>query len=381
MVVEIDEMSRPMQASRGAELDALLAAAVDAIVTIDERGDITSFNPAAERLFGYDAEEVIGTPVACLMPEPHASQHDGYVKRYLREGDARVIGIGREVEGRHKSGQRLPIWLSIGEAVSPSGRSFVGIIRDLSDLRAAERERRLLESRLQHVGRFSLMGEMAAGIAHEINQPLSAIATYAQAAKRLSAGAQPDLASLAQACSAIAEQARRASQVIENLRSFIRKHEAELETLDVNRVIRDVLGLVEADARAGGVAVEADLTEGLPGVRGNAMQLQQVVLNLTRNAVEAMQEVGQGRRRLRLGTRAEGEGGVRIEVADSGPGVDPELAASIFHPFVTSKREGLGVGLAVSQTIVHAHGGTVSYAGLPEGGTVFRVSLPGHSGE
>jgi two-component system sensor kinase FixL len=364
------------ESARAAELNALLAVAAEAIVTMDQRGDITSINPAAERLFGYSSAEVVGSPVSRLMCEPDRSRHQDYLERYLETGKARIIGTGREVEALKKSGETVPIWLSVGEAVTEERKSFVAIMRELSTERAANRDQRLLESRLGHVARFSLVGEMAAGIAHEINQPLSAISTYAQAAIRLLASGDPDMGSLAEACTAISKQAQRASQVIENLRNFIRRHEADLQMLDVNEVIRDVMPLVEADVRAAGADIAVDMAAGLPQACADAVQLQQVVLNLTRNAVDAMREMAPDRRKLRIETRQDGPRQIRVAVSDTGPGVSPRLGEAIFHPFVTTKREGLGVGLAISRTIVQSHGGTLTYKNDPEGGAIFVISLP-----
>ena len=223
-----------------AELRALLDAAVDAIVMMDEQERITTFNLAAERLFGYKAAEVIGKDVALLMPEPHRSAHHGYVRHYLDTGERHIIGIGREVQGQRSNGETFPMSLSVGEARGPAGRRFVAIIRDLTAKHAAEQSARSLELRLSQVGRFNLMGEMAAGIAHEINQPLSAIATYAQAAKRMMEREQPDMQTLLDICKKIDEQALRAGRVLENLRKFIRKQEIQSEPIDVNRAIVDV---------------------------------------------------------------------------------------------------------------------------------------------
>jgi two-component system, LuxR family, sensor kinase FixL len=358
-----------------AELKALLAAAVDAIVTIDENGDITSYNAAAEKMFGYEAGEMIGTPVARLMGEPYRSAHKNYVDRYIATGEPHIIGFGREVEAVKKSGEVFPISLSVGEAQNGSHRRFVGIIRDLSRERAAETERRALEDRLAHVGRFSLMGEMAAGIAHEINQPLSAISTYAQAAARLIKLEKQDTEALAEACAAIAKQARRAGQVIENLRNFIRKQSVKHDPIDVNRTVRDVLPLVEVDARTAGIALETEFEADLPRVMGDTVQLQQVLLNLTRNAVDAMRDSRKKERGIRISTRANG-GRLEITVTDAGPGVPPRLGDAIFEPFVTTKKEGLGVGLAISRTIIRAHEGTLSFRANPSGGTMFTMSLP-----
>ena len=270
------------------ELQALLDAAVDAIIVIDDRGAITTFNAAAERLFGYAAAEVLGKPVDLLMPEPYHSEHKGYIDRYLATGEPRIIGIGREVLGRRANGETFPIALSVGEARDANGRRFVGIIRDLSAQKAAELRARSLEGRLAHVGRFDLMGEMAAGIAHEINQPLSAIATYAQAARRILEREQPAMTTLIDVCRKIDEQALRAGRVIENLRKFIKKQDVRTEPLDVNAVVRDIMNLVDADAHAEGIRVTTKYADDLAAVRGNAIQLQQVLLNLTRNAVDAM---------------------------------------------------------------------------------------------
>jgi two-component system sensor kinase FixL len=358
------------------ELQALLDAAVDAIIVIDDRGVITTFNAAAERLFGYLAAEVLGKPVDLLMPEPYHSEHKGYIDRYLATGEPRIIGIGREVLGRRPNGETFPIALSVGEAHTATGRRFVGIIRDLSAQKATELHTRSLEGRLAHVGRFDLMSEMTAGIAHEINQPLSAIATYAQAARRILERDQPAMTTLIDACRKIDEQALRAGRVIENLRRFIKKQDVRTETFDVNAVVRDIMNLVNADAHAEGIRVTAKYADNLAHVRGNAIQLQQVVLNLTRNAVDAMRGTLNKDLGIRIETHRGVDDGVTITVADHGTGVSPHLGDAIFDPFVTTKRDGLGIGLAISRTIVQAFGGNLTYRDNPAGGAVFVVDLP-----
>jgi len=359
-----------------AEFQALSNAAVDAIIVIDERGGVMTFNAAAEKMFGHRAADVVGCNVSMLMPEPDRSRHGGYLQRYLDTGVARIIGIGRETQAQRADGEVFPVLLSVGEAHSERGRRFVGIIRDLSSQRGTEQRARSLEMRLAQVDRFNLMGEMAAGIAHEINQPLSAIATYAQAAKRIMQREPADMTLLDEICGKIDEQARRAGQVIANLRKFIRKQEIRSQPLALNKIIADVLNLIEADAHAEGIPVRLDYGRDLPQVRGDAVQLQQVLLNLTRNAVDAMRQGPQKERGISIVTELGADGTVRMGVGDHGHGVSRQLGDSIFHPFVSTKREGLGVGLAISRTIVQAYGGTLSYADNPEGGTVFTVALP-----
>jgi two-component system sensor kinase FixL len=367
-----DSDQYPMES---ADLRALMDACIDAIVVIDDEGKIGSFNAAAERLFGYKAADVIGKGVELLMPEPHRSNHDGYIKRYLATGKARIIGVGREAQGKHADGTVFPIGLSVGEARQGDRRRFVGIIRDLSQQQEAEKRTRSLEGRLAHVGRFNLMGEMAAGIAHEINQPLSAIATYAQAGSRMLGQETIDVAVLQEICTKVDEQARRAGQVIENLRKFIRKQEIETRPLDINHIVCDVLNLIEADARAEGIRVDMQLGRDLPQVNGDPIQLQQVLLNLTRNAVDAMRSGLHKERGLSI-TTEKTDSGVRVSVTDFGHGVSRQLGDNIFHPFVTTKRDGLGVGLAISRTIVQSYGGTLTYQDNPQGGAIFVVDLP-----
>ena len=359
-----------------AEFQALLDAAVDAIVVIDARGQILTFNRAAERMFGHAAADVVGKNVNVLMGEPYRAEHDGYMARYLVTGEAHIIGKGREVEGRRANGESFPVSLAVGEASGSGQRRFVGIIRDLSAKRAAEQRARSLEHRLAHVGRFNLMGEMAAGIAHEINQPLSAIATYAQAAKRVLQKPEVEVGLLQDIYGKIDEQARRAGQVIDNLRKLIRKQEIDTQSLDVNRVVDDVMSLIEADARSEGIPVHVRKGVGLPNVRADAVQIQQVLLNLTRNSVDAMRDGLAKARGIVVVTERAERGGVRIAVTDHGHGVSPQLADDIFHPFVTTKRDGLGVGLAISKTIVESYGGTLSYADNPVGGSIFSIELP-----
>jgi two-component system sensor kinase FixL len=364
-----------------AELDALLEAAVDAIILIDQDGRIENFNTAAERLFGYAENEVRGQNVEMLMPEPYRSEHKGYMARYLRSGEPHVIGIGRDVEARKRNGEVFPICLSVGETQYADKRRFVGIIRDLTEIRATERERHALEARLQRVGRFSLMGEMAAGIAHEINQPLTAIANYSQAAIRMLASADLNREDLEQACTGISEQAHRAGKVIENLRSFIGKQNVRKGAIDLNGAIRGVLSLVRSDTNAAGIPLSVSYAANLPAVDANAVQLQQVLLNLTHNAVDAMRQSLRKDEGITIATARAQDGGLEFSVSDHGGGIPTSLADAIFHPFVTTKKDGLGVGLAISQTIVRALGGALAYRNNEGGGSTFTVHLPALLGE
>jgi len=366
----------PGSAETAAELRALFDAAVDAIIVADQRGVIAGFNRAAERLFGYAAGEVVGRPVNILMPEPDRSAHDSYVKAYLDTGRARIIGIGREVRAQRADGTTFPIALSVGEIPGGTARRFIGLIRDLSAQRAAEEEAHRLQNRLAHVGRFSLMGEMAAGLAHELNQPLSAIVNYSQAGRRLAERPDPPVASITDCLEKITEQAMRAGHIIDKLRDFLRKDDAAKTNLSLNEIVLSTLNLVEADARAEGIPIMTELAENLPAVNGDLIQLQQVLMNLTRNAVDAMRDSPNSDEGIQIRTTRLDDDTVQVSVIDHGPGVSPQLAKSIFLPFVTTKRDGLGVGLAISNTIIRGHEGELFCRRNPAGGAIFGFKLP-----
>ena len=364
-----------------AELRALFDAAVDAIIVADRSGVIAEFNRAAERLFGYAADDVLGKPLTMLMPEPDRSLHDGYVESYLQTGEAKIIGIGREVRALRADGTTIPIALSVGEIEGGRERRFIGLIRDLSAQRAAEQEAHQLQNRLAHVGRISLMGEMAAGLAHELNQPLSAIVNYSQAGRRLSERDAPESTAIAECYEKITAQAMRAGHIIDKLRDFLRKDEPTKSNLEINDFVLSTLQLVEADARADGIPIQTKLVDGLPPVDGDLIQLQQVLLNLTRNAVDAMRDSPGKDQGILIATGLGGAGEVQVSVTDHGPGVAPRLVESIFLPFVTTKRQGLGVGLAISRTIIRAHNGELFCRRNPAGGAVFGFKLPAQERE
>jgi two-component system sensor kinase FixL len=363
------------------EFAALMEAAVDAIVVIEADGTIVAFSRAAEAMFDYPAAVMIGQPVNLLMPEPYRSEHASYVERYQRTGEARIMGVGRQIKARRKSGEIFPVWLSVGESRTDAGQRFVGIIRDLTEQRRAEIERHALEIRLAHVARLSLLGEMAAGIAHEINQPLTAITNYSQAARNLLERGETDKETLRTACAGIADQVERAGEVIRNLRKFVRMREIEKERLSLEQIIDGVMVLIQADASHAGIQVETHLVDGLPAILGNAVQLQQVLLNLTRNAVDAMRGTVGRPRQMEIRTARAGPGLLEIRVSDRGPGISSRLEEAIFNPFFTTKKEGLGVGLAISRSIVEAHGGTLGFENRTGGGTCFVVTLPIHASD
>lgn len=479
----------------------IIDAAVDGIILIDANGVMESFNPAAERIFGYRAQDVIGKNVAMLMPEPDASRHNAYLKRYLDGGPAQIIGIGREVQGRRSDGELFPLELAVGELVQRGARGFVGMVRDISERRAMEaalagREQELrlifdgapigmftadlagrfnevnpalvrllgysarellnkpfvelthdgdhglLESRLQelvngqqtachsrlrwrrrdgevltvevhgalaggnsgtrfiigqvidhseqlrseletrearerlaHVGRVSTLGEMASAIAHEINQPLTAIASYAQACIRLMNQGQSDPQLVLESLQAIAAQALRAGDVVRRIRGFVGHRDGGRDRVDLNEIIASVLELAAIDARVHDTRITTALAPALPEVLADPVQLQQVCLNLIRNAIDAMGDLPERERQLHIETRA-GETEVEARFTDGGPGVLSAMRERLFQPFQTTKSEGMGMGLSISRSIISAHGGSLHYSDAPRGGACFIVTLP-----
>jgi two-component system, LuxR family, sensor kinase FixL len=488
------------------EFRSLLDAAVDAIIVIDHRGLIEQFSLSAERIFGYTAAEVIGRNVDMLMPAPYRAEHDAYMERYQGTGEARIIGIGREVQARRKDGSVFPCELAVGKVqgvVPPRFIGFIhditlrkladerlrrseselrlaqglanlgnyvvhldrsepdyyspqlcrilgidaaatalpfiasierwvhagdrerfdvafrelempgkaldceyrivledgttrhlhhiaritrdaqgtplkhsGTIHDVTDRRATEDEARQLQDRLTHFSRLSTMGEMAAGLAHEINQPLAAIATYAQACQRFVRSPGRDDADVLEALEQINAQALRAGEVIRRLRNFVKNREVKREPVDCNRLLDDLRTLAETDARLHNVRLRIDAEPSLPLVYADPIQLQQVVLNLVRNAIDAMSEAPETRREVLLSTRQLPEREIEIIVADHGSGLAPEAAEHLFNPFFTTKSGGTGLGLAISRSIVRAHGGRLWHTPNEGAGARFHFTLP-----
>lgn len=484
-----------------ARLQAVIDTSADAVVTIDEGGIIQSFSRAGERLFGYRENEVIGRNVSMLMPSPHREAHDSYMERYLRTGEKRIIGQGRQVVAQRKNGETFPVHLMVGEIRSDSQRLFTGFIHDMSERVKAERavarernfvtamldttealvvvldehgrvirsnracqkvsgyaaeelagkqireflpeegagfehflqasmderslsgrwegellckdgERRLIswsvatiagdeqsprylvatgidmtewrqsEARardLQHhlyrIGRISELGEMASAIAHELNQPMTAVTNYVNASLRLVRSLENEGAGrVAELMTRAVEQTEKAGQIIRRLRQLIGRGQSELQPNDLNSVVEEALALALIGARQEDIEVKVALSEDLPPILADATQLQQVVLNLVRNAIEAMQAVE--KRELVIASRQTEEGMVELSITDSGPGLDPEVASQLFMPFISTKAKGMGIGLAICRSIVDAHHGQIRAEPAEGGGTSFLVTLP-----
>ena len=486
------------------ELQALLDAAVDAIVLIDHRGIIEVFNRSAERIFGYSAAEALGRNVSLLMDEPDRREHGKYISRYLESGVPHIIGIGREVTARRKDGSLFPAFLSVGQIPHTDPPRFIGFIQDITvrrqaiavmqrerdranqyldaaqtilvvldvtgrverlnrkgveilgwseealigrswfdtviapadqaaarsqfeellasratepklgeyrirtpsaeerllalrcsairnadgditgvvcsgdDItarRRAEEEARQTQERMTHVARLATMGEMAAGIAHELNQPLAAITTFAQASIRMleRGDAEPD--DLRNALDQIAAQALRAGEIIRRLRALVRNKANEFGPTNINRLIAELQTLIQMDARVHDVRIVLHFAPDLPPVNADAIQIQQVILNLLRNAIEAFDGTTAPEREIVIRT-ALVDGDVEVSVCDTGPGVAPAIVDRMFHPFCTTKPNGTGLGLAISRTIIEAHQGSLAYRPNSPTGACFFFRLP-----
>jgi two-component system sensor kinase FixL len=377
IIRDISERKAAEAAQRESELRlrSMLETVPDGIVVIDERGLIQSFSPAAERLFGYASAEIVGRNVSMLMPSPHKEAHDSYLDRYKRTGERRIIGIGRVVAGLRKGGETFPMELHVSEFSFAGKRFFTGFVRDLTEQQAAKRRMQDLQSELLHTSRLSVMGQMASTMAHELNQPLTAVTNYLEAARHLLESGSQSAERISGLISRAVAQAERAGDVIRQLRQFVSKGETDRRAESLNTLVEEALGLALVGARLSGVRVTLALDHGLPPVLVDGVQVQQVVLNLVRNAIEAMEAVEY--RELSITTRVTAaENMAEVTVADSGPGIAPEIADRLFQPFVTTKKTGMGLGLSICREIVEAHQGRLSVAPAPSGGAVFRLTLP-----
>jgi len=358
-----------------ARLRSILQTVPDAMIIIDERGRIESLSTTAERLFGYASDEACGRNVSLLMPSPYREQHDAYIERYLKTGERRIIGIGRIVVGQRKDGTTFPMHLTVGELRARDRHHFTGFIRDLTDQQLTEDRLKELQSEVTHMSRFTALGEMASTLAHEINQPLTAISNYLKGSRRLLERMEGEnVEMLRDAVSKAADQALRAGQIIRRLREFVARGESERRIESLPKLIEDASTLALVGAREHGIAVTFRLDPDADLVLADRIQIQQVLVNLIRNAIDVMSEGG-AVRRLDIATAAGLEDQVEVTVADTGSGLAPEVAKHLFQPFVTTKRKGMGLGLSICRTIVEAHGGKIWVESLPEGGTIFHFTL------
>ena len=359
--------------AREAHLQSILDTVPDAMVVIDEHGVVQSFSQAAERLFGWPADEVIGKNVDVLMPTPYREAHDGYLERYLTTGERRIIGVGRIVVGERRDGSTFPMELAVGEMNSIGRRYFTGFVRDLSERQQTEARLQELQSELVHISRLTAMGEMASALAHELNQPLSAIANYLKGSVRLLKADPIPKDRVSEAMDKAAEQAMRAGDIIRRLRDFVARGETERRVESLPKLIEEASALALVGAKEHGVRVKFAFDPNVNLVLADKVQIQQVLLNLIRNAMEAMETSKV--RNLVIAVRSSGDEAAEISVSDTGSGIEPRIAEQLFQPFVTTKRAGMGVGLSISRTIVEAHGGRIWVEPNPEGGTIFRLTL------
>ena len=349
---------------------AILETTVDAIITIDSQGIVQTFNAAAERIFGYRAEEVIGNNVKMLMPAPYRSEHDGYIGRYLKTGVPKIIGTGRQVNGLRKDGTEFPMDLAVSEVPLKDKRLFAGIIRDMT-------ERILLEEQLVQSTKLAAVGRLISGIAHEVNNPVSIINLHiASVMQNIESQKLPE--DLIETLRVIQRQNNKIGQIIAGLQAFSRQGYFSPDWINVNQTVHTALRLVENTLQNQDIVYQAELEDSLPKVFLDPIRIEQVLLNLFNNAIEAMPGGGVLTVSTTLETDQKDEDWVVIRVRDTGTGIEEEHLTQLFDPFFTTKEvgEGTGLGLSVSYGLIQEHRGRIEVSSQRGKGTEFQIYLP-----
>lgn len=371
---KLEEHSEALE-DREARLTSILDTVLDATIVSDENGVIISFNSAAVRQFGYSEAEAIGQNLRLLMPQPYRKEHDGYMRRYMDTGEKRIIGVDRVVVGQRKDGSTFPMKLAVGEIRRGDKRFFTGFVRDLTEREESAARLQEVQAELARLARLNEMGEMASTLAHELNQPLSAIANYVHGCARLmqDATSARDL-QIKDALKDAGEQSIRAGQIIRHLREFVTKGETHKTSESLRQLVEEAGALALMGSREKGVRTVFNFAPGNDRVLADRIQIQQVLTNLMRNAMEAMKETPA--KEIRVSVAPVMGKTLAVTVEDSGPGISPEIASDVFKPFTTTKAGGMGVGLSISRRIVEAHGGEMTVSKSELGGACFRFTLP-----
>lgn len=370
----IDRTQRALD-RREAQIKLMLDTIPDPTIGIDQEGTVISFNAAAVRQFGYGEDKVIGRNVRMLMPSPDQEQHDGYIARYLRTGEKHIIGVDRVVVGQRNDGTTFPMKLVVGEMMVEGKTYFTAFVRDMTEREESAARLREIQAELARLARLNELGEMVSTLAHELNQPLSTIANYAQGCSRLLYGMDGTPATEARAAiGEITRHSLRAGEIIRHLREFVVRGETERTPEDIRKLVQDAGALALVGSRERGVQTVFRFGPGAEKVLVDHIQIQQVLTNLMRNATEAMQ--ASEKRELLVSTALAPDGDIIVEVSDTGPGIPDEMETKLFSPFITTKAEGMGMGLSISKRIVEAHGGRITALRNDRGGATFRFSLP-----
>ena len=358
-------------------LGSILDSVPDGMIVINERGEILAFSAAAERMFGYTSADVVGKNINVLMTANDKSHHDQYIRNYMETGVAQIVGIGRIVEGRTASGETIPVELKIGETEVEGRRIFTGFVRDITDQQAQQHRLSRLQAELSNFSRLSAAGSMASAMAHELNQPLTAVANYIEAARDMLT--EPDeltLETVREALDAAAKQSIRAGQIVRRLRAYVSRGEIEMRSVDLAPVLEDAASLSRIGVEGPLARTVVNCPPALPKARADKIQLKQVIVNLVRNAHEAL--VGTPTPVIEISARVSPENAslVEIKVSDNGPGLTLEEDESPFDAFNSTKATGMGLGLAICRTIVEAHGGHIDVHSSPSEGASFSFTLP-----
>lgn len=358
-------------------LDSVIETVPDATIVIDERGIVKSFSRAAEATFGWTAGEVIGQNVKMLMPGGLAARHDAFIADYLVTGDRKVIGRTRELTALRADGTSFPIELNVGEARIGEQRIFTGIVRDVSSRVREEQRLAELNAELAHISRQRAMSELAADLAHELNQPLSATANFLATTRMLIEQHAPG-ERIAEMLAMAEEQTQRSGDIIRRLRDFVAKRDVERRPESLEHVLDEAISLVLFGSRKSDIELVVELDPDLDTIFADRVQIQQVLVNLLRNAAEAIHAMPvPGPRRIEIRSAPGDNGMIEITVADTGPGLPDTFTEQLHARFSTTKTgAAMGIGLSISRRIIEAHGGTLTASNRPEGGAAVSFTLP-----